>query len=91
MTRVIVALVLAAACVLGGASVVPQKEKAQGDLWAVLVAGSYTWMNYRHQVSLWLISERQVNSPWFQVLNFDGSQLFLKNNSLYGLLRATMM
>lgn len=28
----------------------------RGDLWAVLVAGSSSWMNYRHQVSLgvWL-------------------------------------
>ncbi|XP_050686885.1 legumain-like [Eriocheir sinensis] len=53
MTRVGMALwVLAAACVLGGASAVPLFEEKSGDLWAVLVAGSYTWMNYRHQADV---------------------------------------
>lgn len=48
MMRMVVA-VLAAAAVLGAAMVVPEAEK--GEVWAVLVAGSNTWMNYRHQVS----------------------------------------
>lgn len=27
------------------------RDHDHGDLWAVLVAGSNSWMNYRHQVS----------------------------------------
>ncbi|MPC83028.1 Legumain [Portunus trituberculatus] len=47
MMRVVLAVVAAAA--LGSALVVPDAGKQNGNLWAVLVAGSNSWFNYRHQ------------------------------------------
>ena len=31
-----------------------EEEKPTGNLWAVLVAGSASWFNYRHQVSYFI-------------------------------------
>lgn len=36
------------------------RDQHHGELWAVLVAGSNSWMNYRHQVSLWKVLDEVV-------------------------------
>lgn len=52
MKLMCVALVLAMAAVcLAGPSLHQMLEgKEAGSIWALIVAGSNTWMNYRHQV-----------------------------------------
>lgn len=48
----LVCVVVAVVAVCGEAAVVGarQEEQNEGELWAVLVAGSTGWFNYRHQV-----------------------------------------
>lgn len=48
--RWVAVLAVASAVALCGSHVL--NADGQGELWAVLVAGSATWMNYRHQVGL---------------------------------------
>ena len=52
-----VLLALACSCLAGPATSamlenLPGRDEA-GSIWALLVAGSNTWMNYRHQVGVW--------------------------------------
>lgn len=50
MGRALEMLKVAALMLAMGGDVAAARQQ-KGDLWAVLVAGSSSWMNYRHQVS----------------------------------------
>lgn len=57
--RWVAVLAVASAVALCGCHVLSADD--QGELWAVLVAGSATWMNYRHQVGLRSVFNRVVD------------------------------
>ena len=47
-----VAMMLAAALTVQGSDEENSVQAQHGHLWAVLLAGSNSWMNYRHQVCI---------------------------------------